>query len=109
MTKTVVIELKERSNTHNQIIIDWYTNNYYLKYFLEEYSDGNGNMIYNNTTKLYEISFIPNEYWPKTLENQYNAADGLLGSPDDDGNYLINGYCIESNVVSIDGQKTNYY
>jgi hypothetical protein len=101
----VVIAMNARpeKSIGGQGIIDWYTKYGYLNDFLEIYAT-EGKMTYNKTTRLYEIHFTPNEFWPKTLESQAEAADTCLGNPDDDGNYPIDGYTVEANIRFIDGQ-----
>ena len=105
MSKNIVIKMKGSLDKEigSQRIIKWYKP--HLEYFLDEYSDGKGNMTYNTSTNLYEISFTPNEDWPRALEDQHQVADTLLGDPDTDGNYPIDEYLVVSEIVSIDGQK----
>ena len=109
MTKTVIAFSARPERTMNgQGIIDWYTNHGYLDDFLETFAL-EGEMTYNKTTRLYEISFTPNEAWPKTLQAQAQEADICLGNPDDDGNYPINGYVVTAQIKTIDGQAvTNH-
>jgi len=104
--KMTVVALKARPerDRNGQGIIDWYTKHGYLTEFLDQVADGKGEMKYNNTTDLYEISFMPNERWPKTFEKQTDDANIYLSNPDDDGNYPINGYNVEAEIVSINGQ-----
>ena len=104
--KMTVVALKARPEPtmNGQGIIDWYTNHGYLADFLEQVADGKGEMTYNNTTNLYEISFMPSERWPKTFQGQTDDANIYLQNPDDDGNYPINGYNVEAEIVSSNGQ-----
>ena len=109
MTKTVIaFTARPEQSVRGQGIINWYTNHGYLDDFLEAFAL-EGEMTYNTTTNLYEISFVPNEFWPKTLEKQAQEADICLGNPDDDGNYPINGYVVTAQIKSINGQPvTNH-
>jgi hypothetical protein len=86
-------------------IVKWYTENGYLQDFLNDCSIGGGEMIYNKTTRLYEISFVPNASWPKTLERQVSEAEIYLTNPDDDGNYPIDGHVVTGVIRSINGVK----
>jgi len=106
MSKAVVIAMHARpeKSIRGEGIIEWYTNYGYLNDFLEVFAT-EGKMIYNEVTRLYEIHFTPNEYWPKTLQSQAREADIYLGTPDDDGNYPIDGYTVEAQIRFIDGQK----
>ena len=99
---------RPEKSVEGQGIIKWYTDTGYLGDFLEEYAQGDGVMTYNKSSRLYEISFTPNEFWPKTLEEQASAAD-VLANPDDDGNYPIDGYVVESKIRLIDGMEVNVW
>lgn len=103
--KTVVaLKARPEREMNGQGIIDWYTNNGYLDEFLEQFAGGKGEMAYNQTTGVYEIRFVPSEMWPKTFEKQVQEAGIYLQNPDDDGNYPINGYNVEAQIVSVNGQ-----
>lgn len=105
MVKVVIaMDARPEKTMNGQGIIDWYTNYGYLDDFLEAYAI-DGKMIYNDVTSLYEVHFTPNESWPRTFESQAKAADICLANPDDDGNYPIDGYTVESHIRFIDGQK----
>ena len=103
--KTVVaLKARPEREMNGQGIINWFTNHGYLGEFLEQFADGKGEMTYNKTSRLYEISFIPNAAWPKTFEEQMEDVNIYLSNPDDDGNYPINGYNVEVEIISVNGQ-----
>jgi len=106
MVNTIVaMKARPEKDIGGQGIIDWYTNNGYLGEFLEAYAAGGcGEMTYNKVTGLYEIYFNHSEAWPKTLEKQAIELDVYLANPDDDGNYPIDGYVVESEIISINGE-----
>lgn len=99
MSVTIAFEARPEKGT-GQGIITWYTDYGYLSDFLEAYAE-EGKMTYNGT--LYEITFTPNESWPKDFEKQCLAAHICLENPDD-GNYPIDGYVVESKIRLINGQ-----
>jgi len=108
MSNNVVIAFKARpeKKANGQGIIDWYTDNGYLGEFLEAYAvNSSGEMTYNKTSRLYEINFAPNDSWPKEHRKQVDEAEIYLGNPDDDGNYPIDGYVVECEIISVNGQK----
>ena len=85
-------------------IITWYVNNGCLGDFLEEFAADNvGEMSFNKMTGLYEIRFIPNEYWPTTITEQAYRAATYLQNPDDEGNYMIGGRTVHATILSIGG------
>ena len=106
MVNTIVtMKARPEKKMDGQGIIDWYMNNGYLGEFLEEYAAGGfGEIIYNKQTRLYEIHFNHSEAWPKTLKEQAIEADVYLSNPDDDVNYPIDGYVVESEIISINGE-----
>ena len=97
---TIAFDARPEKTLTGQGIIDWYTDNGYLGDFLDSYAE-EGKMSYNGT--LYEITFTPNESWPKDFEKQALAAHICLANPDD-GKYLIDGYLVESKIRLIDGK-----
>lgn len=107
MAKVIIaLSARPEKNMDGSGIIDWYTNNGYLGDFLEAYAAGGfGEMTYNKQTRLYEISFQPNEAWPKNEEKQDIEAHVYLGNPDDDGNYPIDGYNVECEIKSVNGRR----
>ena len=105
MSVTIEFDARPEKTMTGQGIISWYTDYGYLGDFLDAYAvNQDGKMTYNKTTRRYEITFTPNESWPKTLEKQASEADIYLGNPDDDGNYLIDGYVVQGKILSINGQ-----
>lgn len=100
MSVTIAFEARPEKLT-GQGIISWYTDYGYLSDFLEAYAE-DGKMTYNGS--LYEITFTPNESWPKDFEKQCLAAHICLENPGDDGNYPIDGYVVESKICFINGQ-----
>ena len=103
MSVTIAFDARPEKKLMGQGIIGWYTDYGYLSDFLEAYAvEAEGKMIYNGS--LYEITFTPNESWPKDFEKQCLAAHICLENPDDDGNYPIDGYVVESKIRYINGQ-----
>ena len=105
MSVTIAFDARPEKSLTGQGIITWYTDYGYLSDFLEALAvNAEGKMSYNKESRLYEITFMPNEYWPKTLQAQAVEANIYLGSPDDDGNYPIDGYVVEGKIRFINGQ-----
>jgi hypothetical protein len=103
MSVTITFDARPEKTLTGQGIISWYTDYGYLSDFLESNAvNAEGKMTYNG--KHYEITFMPSEYWPKTLQAQADEANIYLGNPDDDGNYPIDGYVVEGKILFINGQ-----
>jgi hypothetical protein len=101
MSVIIAFDARPEKGT-GQGIIGWYTDYGYLSDFLEAVAvNAEGKITYNGS--LYEITFMPNEYWPNTLQGQADEANIYLGNPDD-GNYPIDGYVVESKIRFINGQ-----
>ena len=106
MSTMIAFDARPEKKNNGEGIISWYTDHGYLGEFLEAYAvNGEGKMTYNKVTHLYVVTFTPNESWPKTLEKQAFEAHIYLGNPDDDGNYPIDGYVVECQILYINGQK----
>ena len=85
-------------------IIEWYTDTDYLGDFLDVFAaDGKGTMTYDRKTGLYEIRFTKNQHWPEDLTVQRGEVIAYLETPDDDGNYLLNGNFVSSTIQTING------
>jgi len=105
MSVTIAFDARPEKTMTGQGIISWYTDYGYLEDFLRDYAvNEDGKMTYNKETRLYEITFTPNESWPKDLQKQADEADIYLGNPDDDGNYPIDGYIVQGKIRFINGQ-----
>jgi hypothetical protein len=110
MATIIAFKARPEKEMNGQGIITWYTENGYLSDFLQAYAtDGFGEMVYNKESRLYEIRFTSNESWPKKIHDQANEADIYLGNPDDDGNYMIDGYVVEGEIHTINGENVRPY